>query len=342
MKRENVLFISLGRSPAVVPETMDALLDNNIKINRIYLITTSDETIMNECIPLIEKDFEIHYKPKNIELVSYDCVLASDDIYDETDNLELMLKVAGILKREKRNNIYLSMAGGRKTMSAAMALLAQIYNARAITHVLVPSEIERMGNIRQLKQLSETEQQKILHPKEKRLIFFPVIGISWMLDDIIKALYGKELSPTRHEISDILKDNGLLDQEYKPTKLGEYLLKLLNDIEKIPEPHFEEVQLRFKEKESPHAPKNFQKFVSQLKKKYRSYLKEIVGIKFINSSETKINQIYNNNTIRCQFSDGSKAYVLDLVTTAKTSGEIETLKKMLTPFFKPHLKQIKT
>ena len=327
-------FISLGRSPAVVPETLDALLEKNIKIKRTYLITTNDDTIWNDCIPLIEEDFNAHYKSKNMELDLYSCTLMSDDIYNEKDNLELMRKVAGLFKREKNNNIYISMAGGRKTMSAAMALLAQIYNARAITHVLVPQEIESYGNIFQLTKLNKREQQKILHPKEKRLIFFPVIGISWMLDDIINALKGKELKPNRHEIIYILQENGLIDQEKKPTDLGNILLKLLNDIEKIPEPHYDEVKLRFKQAEDQHAPKNYRNFVEQLISRFGMYLKEIIGIKFANSSETRINNIHSPGTIRCQYSDGSKALVMDLITTAKTSGELKMLKEILAPFFK--------
>lgn len=77
-------------------------------------------------------------------------------------------------------------------MSAAMALLAQIYNARAITHVLVSPEIESKGSIYQLEKLTEGEREEILHPKEKRLILFPVIGISWMLNDMISALKGQD------------------------------------------------------------------------------------------------------------------------------------------------------
>lgn len=330
-KKDNILFISLGRSPAVVPETLDALMDKGIYIKRTYLITTSDEIILNKCIPLIQEDFKDHYKPKKMKLSPWQCILSSSDIYTEKDNLELMIKVSGIFKKEKGNNIYISMAGGRKTMSAAMALLAQIYGARAITHVLVPSEIEKKGNIFQLEKLSKEGREQIFHPEEKRLIFFPVIGISWMLDDMIKALQGIQITSIRKEVREILIENGLLDDNYKPTPLGEQLFKLLNDIEKYPIPSSKSPELKFKKDEFPHAPQGFQKFIMRLANV--PYIEEIRGLEYRNSSETRINDIYSDGSFICQYSDGDKAYALKVITTAKSRGEVQFIKENLQKYF---------
>ncbi|MBD3215197.1 MAG: hypothetical protein GF311_21500 [Candidatus Lokiarchaeota archaeon] len=330
-RKDNILFISLGRSPAVVPETLDALMDKGIYIKRTYLITTSDEIIVNKCIPLIQEDFKAHYQSKSMELSPWQACLSNDDIYTEGDNLELMIKVSGIFKKESGNNIYISMAGGRKTMSAAMALLAQIYGARAITHVLVPSEVEKKGNIFQLEKLINKERERILHPKEKRLIFFPVIGISWMLNDMIKALQGIEIASIRKEVREILIENGLLDNKYKPTPLGEQLFKLLNDIEKYPIPSSKLPDLKFKHDEFPHAPKGFQKFIMKLSNV--PYIEEIRGLEYRNSSETRINEIYSDGSFKCQYSDGDKAYALKVITTAKSRGEVQFIKENLQSYF---------
>lgn len=328
--RENILLISLGRSPAVIPETLDALLENNIFIKRTYIVTTSDDTILNECIPLILQDFEKYYKPKNMELKAWQCILSSDDIYTERDNLNLMINVAKLFKKEKGNNIYISMAGGRKTMSAAMALLAQIYSARAITHVLVSEEIEKSGNIYTLKNLNQNQIEAIFHPKEKRLIFFPVIGVSWMLTDMIKALQGDEVQNLRKDVREILIENGLLDENSKPTPLGRLLYKLINDIEKFPEPSLNEPYLKFKKNE-PNTPKGYKKFVMRLS--YVPFIEKIIGLKFINSSETRINDITPEGIIICQYSDGNLAYVLKLLTTARTKGETEMVRKYIKKSF---------
>lgn len=337
--KDNVLIISLGRSPAVVPETLDALSETNIYIKRTYLVTTGDETIVNCCIPLLVRDFKLHYEPRGMELRPHSCMLSKDDIHDEQDNLELMLRVGAIFKQEKQSNIYISMAGGRKTMSAAMALLAQIYGARAITHVLVPPELEREGNIHAIKERFEGETEaeirpeleKILHPRDKRLIFFPVIGISWMLDDMITALKGKDnrnpeidRGEIRPSVASILQENGLLDEQGKTTQLGEELLKLLDDIEKIPEPFFEEPRIQFKTDEHAHAPRGYKKFVQKLQKV--NFIKAIRGIKFVHSPKTRINQLNSEGTIQCQYSDGDKAYVMEVETTARTRGEVEMVR----------------
>ncbi len=330
-KKDNVLIISLGRSPAVIPETLDALLEKDIYIKRTYIVTTSDEIIYEKCIPLIQEDFRKHYTPKNMELHPFQCILSSDDIYNERDNLELMINVAKIFKKEQRNNIFISMAGGRKTMSAAMALLAQIYNARAITHVLVSPEIEKKGSIYKLMELQNNEIEQIFHPRDKRLIFFPVIGISWMLSDMINALRGTENEIIRKEVREILFENGLLDENKKPTILGKQLLKLLNDIEKYPEPTLEEPLMKFKKDESPHAPTGYNKFAAQLAN--IPYIEKIIGVKFINSPETRVNDVTSDGVIKCQYSDGDKAYVMKILTTAKTKGENEMVKKLINRYF---------
>ncbi|MBN1800544.1 MAG: hypothetical protein JW891_03510 [Candidatus Lokiarchaeota archaeon] len=332
-KKDDVLVISLGRSPAVVPETIDALLENDIRPKRTYVVTTSDDTILNECIPLIERDFNIHYRTKGMDLRAWDGILSKDDIYNQDDNLELMINVANILKKEKGNRIFISMAGGRKTMSAAMALLAQIYNASAITHVLVAPEIETNGSIFKLKDKTQEEIEPIFHPDDKRLIFFPVIGISWMLSDMITILKGEKPEIERTDIKEILRLNSLLDEKDNPTFLGEDLMKLLNDIESYPPPSFIEPRdkIHVPPAEIPHAPKGTMQFVSKLS--YIPFITSIRSIEFINSAETRIKDGNSEGIIICQYSDGNLAIKLRVETTARTRGQAEMVKKRLEPLF---------
>jgi CRISPR-associated protein Csx14 len=329
MTKDNVLIISLGFSPAVVPETLDALLEKGIYIKRTYIVTTGNNTILNECIPLIQKDFQEHYFTKNMELHPFQAVLSNEDIYSEKDNLDLMMKVSTIFKKEKGNNIYISMAGGRKTMSAAMALLAQIFSARAITHVLVPKKVENIGNISRLRELNQAEKEKVLHPdpKETRLIFFPVIGISWMLDDMINILQGLPTRQSNKGVREILKENNLIDEENHPTPLGKQLLELLDDINKLPEPSFVEPDLKFKKDETPHAPKGYQKFVMKLAQ--IPFVEKIIGVRFKNTPRTRILNINSDGTIYCEYSDGTKSYEMKVLTTAKTRGETSVIEKYM-------------
>ncbi|MFQ6127124.1 MAG: CRISPR-associated ring nuclease [Candidatus Heimdallarchaeota archaeon] len=327
MGRESVLLISLGRSPAVVTETVDALLDRGIRPKRVYLVTTGDETILNECIPLLRKEFDRIYKPKGIELRPYDCILSQNDIYTAEDNIELMGLVAGLLKREQNNDILLSMAGGRKTMSAAMALLAQIYNVKAITHVLVPPEIEAEGNIWNLLKISEpSERAKILHPEERRLIFFPVIGISWMLNDMIRALRG-EVKDVRISVLETLKTSGLLDEENHPTLFAQELLKILEDIESFPMPSSLNPAEKIKISHPENLPKSANKFIQKLAN--IPFVTKIRDIEFINSSESRVREPESDGSIICQYSDKQKAVKLHMSTTAPTRGQARWIQRAI-------------
>lgn len=247
---KNVLLISLGFSPAIVPETIDALKKEiEINIDKVYLLTTSNNTIVNEVIPLIENYFSFNYQQEGIELIADNmCRIRNSDIENAEDNLEFMKLTSTILKRESDagNNIYMSLAGGRKTMSAAMALLAQMYSVRALTHVLVPPEIERSGIIFNLRELLGYTEENIPPPKQIKtmelrdeinnlfrsnqttLILFPIIGLSWMLPDMINYLEGNTEKMNKPLVESILAENGLLDNDLNLTTLGEELLDLLN------------------------------------------------------------------------------------------------------------------
>lgn len=327
MGRESVLLISLGRSPAVVTETVDALLDKGIHPKRVYLVTTRDEMICNECIPLLKEEFDRFYKPKGIELHPYDCILSQDDIYTAEDNIELMGQVAGLLKRERNNDILLSMAGGRKTMSAAMALLAQIYDVKAITHVLVPSEIEAKGNIQNLLKISDaSEREKILHPEKRRLIFFPVIGISWMLNDMIRALRG-EVKDIKISVLETLKTSGLLDEKNNPTLFAQELLKILEDIESFPMPSTLDPTKKIKISHPENLPKGANKFIQKLAN--IPYTTKIRDSEFINSSESRVREPESDGSIICQYSDKQKAVKLHVSTTASTRGQARWIQRAI-------------
>jgi len=169
-ERDVVLISSLGRSPPVVTETVDALIERGLRPRRVYVLTTSDSIVQEKCIPLIREEFKINYP--DVELVVRS--ISRDDIYDEQDNEEFMLLVAEVLDREVCRGSYISMclAGGRKTMSAAMAILGWIYGADEIIHVLVPPEIEKKGHVEALLSLDPEERAKVLHPPNKRIIIF--------------------------------------------------------------------------------------------------------------------------------------------------------------------------
>ena len=73
--------------------------------------------------PYLKKEFQENYP--HIELREDRICISKDDIYDEEDNAEFMRKVAVVINQEKAagNDIFISLAGGRETMSTAMTPL---------------------------------------------------------------------------------------------------------------------------------------------------------------------------------------------------------------------------
>lgn len=185
-----VLIASLGRAPGVITGTVDALNDTGRKPSRVYLATTSDSIIWGKCIPLLREEFRERYP--GVDLRDGEICIRRSDICDEEDNAEFARKVGCVIAREVRagNDMYISLAGGRKTMSAIMALLGQLYGVRSILHILTDLELERDGEVTRLLELPTDRRQLILHPpaEKRRLVEFPIFAIPWHIDHVIEAL----------------------------------------------------------------------------------------------------------------------------------------------------------
>jgi len=179
---------------------------------------------MGQCIPLLKEEFSKRYS--DIELRDSEICTTGNDIYGEGDNAEFMRKAAAIIHGElsSGNEVYLSVAGGRKTMSAAMALLGQLYGVKSLLHLLVNPELERDGLITKLIELPEEKGELVLHPpaNARILVEFPVFAIPWKIDLVIEALErGSSEDPQLDGIVKRMSD-----------KTRELLRKILREAEK--------------------------------------------------------------------------------------------------------------
>ena len=235
MPKKNVLLSSLGLSPAVVTETIDALEVTGLQINTVVLLSTSNERIIDTYIPLLQDDFLDTYQ-KRIELIP--APIASDDIWTAQDNLEFIKLTTTFLNtyRKRGDNVYVSIAGGRKTMSAAMAIVAQLFGAKGLYHVLVPEEIERKRlDYEELKNSPEARREA-LHPDVNlmELVSIPVVGLFPYMSQITSILQG-ETARDQTNVVDLLRENELIDADGKPTQTGKDLLTILSEVETAPE-----------------------------------------------------------------------------------------------------------
>lgn len=231
---KKVLISTLGESPPVVTEALDILKNEGKKIDSVVLITTIDSDTQ-ESVDLLTEHL---YKQQAGLQVQPVLIKSYYDIDSQGAVLEFMINACGVLRDniKKGNEVFVSIAGGRKTMSALMTLAVQIYGAKELFHIYVDDpDLEEKSRITKLRYLSESERNRILHPdlNKIRIVRMPFIGLFPWISDIIKTLKG-EITSNR-EIKELLISNKLIENN-KPTYLGELFLKILGYVESRPEP----------------------------------------------------------------------------------------------------------
>lgn len=246
----NVLISSLGESPAVVTETVDALeREERIQIHQVVTVGTSEWSVRLSQ-DVLQDEF---HQFDNGRIVCIPCQINAADLLSEEDHLEFLTEVAKNLRAFQFAEIYLSLAGGRKTMSAVMTIAAQVYGAKMLCHVVpLDKELERLGEVSTWSNLPREEQHGILHPPadKVRLVRLPFISLFPWLDDIVRGLKGQ--SPSRPEVRTLLEQSRLW-QEGQATDAGKMMLRVLETVEALPAPRSGECELHLARKEPKEA-----------------------------------------------------------------------------------------
>ncbi len=155
------LLAVCGRTPQVITETLFALYQQKRPVHAVRVLTTNSgkaacnaslfdpETGHLQCFL---NDFEISaseldFGPEHVKAVADANGRILEDISSEEDNglfLQACMEAAFTATRDPASRVFFSIAGGRKTMGACLALAAQFYGRRQdrIFHVLVSPEFE--------------------------------------------------------------------------------------------------------------------------------------------------------------------------------------------------------
>ena len=179
----NTLICTLGGSAPVVTETIDAMSSQeNIKIDKLIIVHTNSNDIFEKTTKTgkeigltgLQKYIKANFpgilfeKPINIGL---------PDIASENDNSIFLEKLIDVINEEKNtgNNVYIGMAGGRKTMSAIAVFAAYLVGCDGIYHVLTTES-----------DFVLVEQYGFKIPVDKlNLIPVPLINLSGIIDSIM-------------------------------------------------------------------------------------------------------------------------------------------------------------
>lgn len=241
MSRQTVLISSLGESPAVVTEAIDKLeQEEDIRFTQVITLGTNEYEV-RQGVDILSEHIPIHY---NRRIIYYHDAIEATDVLTEKDNLDYLSLVAKTLKAYRRfSDIYVSLAGGRKTMSALMALAVQIYGAKLLCHVVhlcMDQYLQCKMEARHMKRYPE-EQTALLHPplEELEVVRLPVVSLFPLLNDFLNALGGQSIGAIDKTARVLLEDARLIEREgseWKVTGLGRQLHAVLSDIEMLPEP----------------------------------------------------------------------------------------------------------
>lgn len=232
-KRESILISCLGLAPAVITEMLVALKSKKINIDKVLAIATADRRILNECYTILKESIK-----RNFPEIEFDLIyIPATDIKTKEDNFEFMILSAKTVLHYKSlgYKVYLSLAGGRKTMSNIIGTIAQFFGADGLYHILVPDEFEKEGRIEYFKGLSPDEIDKKLYPEKFELVEIPFVGISSLIEVLKKIASDKKVPKS---VKDLLLENYLIEKEkgeIKLSKKGKEIIKIIKELEKYPD-----------------------------------------------------------------------------------------------------------
>jgi CRISPR-associated Csx14 family protein len=246
MTKPNVLISSLGDSPAVVTEAIDKVEhDEQISFDTVITIRTShyDSLVAEEDV--LAGHIVDYYKGR---ILYVPLSIGAKDIDSQEDNLEYLTVVAEQLKQHQASDdVYVSLAGGRKTMSALMAIAVQIYGATLLFHVVHQDldrdlELQRKMKPNYLRDLgSDSDELNLLmHPplQKIQLARFPIVSLFPLLNDLHSALAEHAAPPSDPRLQQILESSKLIRAEFGSwtrTKAGEQLFAVLEDAANTPD-----------------------------------------------------------------------------------------------------------
>jgi hypothetical protein len=204
---QNILIAALGEHPAVVTGMVKALREfEDIWIETLHVFYPEEtgKDIAGFGYPLIKE----HLHLEGICDV-YPVPLGFPDANTTEQSIQFLRTLAGVLESyrdEEEYNIYLSLAGGRKNMSALMALVSQFFPTVKGLYHLLDKEEDSFPSISQLVDWPHEKSLKALDPPigKMNLISIPYPGAfsqAYNLRTRLKSLESDDGSPPPVELT---------------------------------------------------------------------------------------------------------------------------------------------
>ena len=202
----NILIGTLGERPGVVTCTLDCFWEkHNIQFDEIILVTTNKTTVTRG------------YKQLDKHLTGGDCPICKryaglkicldtvnvPEILTEADNNEILSKILGHLRRESRpdTDIYLSLSGGLKHMSAILTFAGMLFPVSGLYHVtprderiLERAEEERDRKVKQGDDISPELTWHYSVKKDFHIVRLPFIGLTPFFEALAQFVHFQHAS----------------------------------------------------------------------------------------------------------------------------------------------------
>ena len=204
---KNVLIATLGESPIVVTSMVKALkTKKELTIDQLYVIhPPNDERFITDAYQLVTD----HLKG---QCIVTPCSLTFPDTNSREASIEFLQILSDLIQghEHERNNVYLSLAGGRKNMSALMAVTCQFFECvHGLYHILDKHENNPTNrNFHSIEALylefESTERTKKLSPPADDLILVEIPYVTLTNSVALRKSLTNPNAPTSIEIEEVL------------------------------------------------------------------------------------------------------------------------------------------
>ncbi|MDQ2888811.1 MAG: CRISPR-associated ring nuclease [Chloroflexota bacterium] len=167
--RPGILIASLGDSPAVVSAMYDLLTEREkLTLDRVTILHPKGKDV-EESYKLVRKTLSNVEELETIELDFED----ADSWRNACVFLQRLWKL--LRQYEKQgDSVYLSLAGGRKSMAALTAWVVPFFSCvKGLYHVISP-EKEHFPSVQEIKYMSEAKILREMHPRLDQLVLVEI------------------------------------------------------------------------------------------------------------------------------------------------------------------------
>ncbi len=173
-----VLISLLGLAPGVVTGAYYALyngwgVEKPVRVNKVVTLGTSEMGV-TRFEEEIAREFTRWHREKGKSPVQYDktCRLRinAEDVNDEKSISQFQAQLIELLQTYQDDEVYLVVAGGRKSMAALAATAVQVYgrSVKGMYHLYIDKDLEEDGSSSRFWLIDSQRRQLVMRPPANR------------------------------------------------------------------------------------------------------------------------------------------------------------------------------